>query len=66
MTTIKKIEDLKGFRRPTEKESNAITEFFTAYFQRSIKWCKRLSSVASVQVLFSWHRMHPWGFWRSS
>ena len=48
MTKIKKIEDLKGFRRPTEKESNAITEFFIAYFQRSIKWCKRLSSVASV------------------
>lgn len=48
MTAKKKVEDLKGFREPTEKESKAIAEFFTAYFQRSIKRCKRVSSVTSV------------------
>lgn len=48
MTAKKKVEDLKGFREPTEKESNAIAEFFTAYFQRAIKTCKKLSSITSV------------------
>lgn len=48
MTTKKKVKDLKGFREPTEKEGNAIGEFFTAYFQRAIKICRRLSSITSV------------------
>lgn len=48
MTTKKKVKDLKGFREPTEKEGNAIEEFFTAYFQRAIKTCRRLSSITSA------------------
>ena len=45
MMNGKKIEEMSGFRAPSEYERKAVSHYFQKWFQKRIKFCKRCSSV---------------------